>query len=254
MKKTASKQNLLTIKLFWIIGLLVVWEVVSRLGLLSPMLLPTLSDVIEELIKGLYKGKLLYQCLQSIGMVLIGLIISIVVGTLMVYLDYYYPVFQALFEVMASILHPLPGIALLPVVVLWAGVGMDAVLLIIIHAILWSFYLTLKMGFVAIDQSLIEAARNNGAHNFQLFKYVLLPGSMASVLTGIRVGWSRGWRGLISAEMIFGAISAIGGIGWFMYERRAFGDIKGTYAGIVLVAIVGIVVEQIVFRRIKVID
>ena len=242
------------IKPFWIFLLMFIWESVARLEVVNPLLLPPLSKVLIELIQGIANGKLLLQGLQSIAMVVLGLFISVILGILITYLDYFYPVIRGLLEVLASIFHPLPGIALLPVIVLWAGVGMDAVLLIIIHAVLWSFYLNLKMGFNTIEKSLIEAARNNGARNFQLFRFVLLPESSSSILTGLRIGWSRGWRGLISAEMIFGAISSIGGIGWFMYERRAFGDIVGTYAGIVFVAAIGVFVEQVLFRHTKVND
>jgi NitT/TauT family transport system permease protein len=238
----------------WILILMAIWEISTRFKWVDSLLLPPLSKVIVELIQGILNGKMLFQGLQSIAMVVSGLVISVLVGILITYLDYFYPLIRGLLEVLASILHPLPGIALMPVIVLWAGVGMDAVLLIIVHAILWSFYLNLKMGFETIDKSLIEAARSNGASNYQLFVYVLVPESQHAFTTGLRIGWSRGWRGLIGAEMVFGAISSIGGIGWFMYERRAFGDLVGTYAGIVLVACIGVFVEQILFRHIKVND
>lgn len=245
MKEIKFKWN--RAKIVWLIILLIIWELITAFELVNPLLLPRFSQVCITLIKGLLSGKLLMQGLQSIAFVILGLLISIVIGTLFVYLDYYYSSIRALLELLSSILHPLPGIALLPVIVLWFGVGSDAVVMIIIHAVLWSYYLNLKMGFRMIDSSLIEAAHNNGASKIQLFKYVLMPSSKDAMYAGLRIGWSRGWRGLISAEMIFGAISSIGGIGWFMYERRAFGDIRGTYAGILFVALIGIVVEEIIF-------
>ncbi len=225
------------------------WETIARLEVVEPLLLPAFSRVAVRVFEGIVQGELLLQVGQSIVMVVAGLMVSMCLGTLMVYLDYNYPVIRDLLEVLASLFHPLPGIALLPIIMIWAGIGPDAVFIVIIHAVLWSYYLNLKTGFAMIDKSLIEAAGNNGASKMQLFRYVLLPGSVESVKTGIRVGWSRGWRGLISAEMIFGAISSIGGIGWYMYERRAFGDVVGTYAGILLVAAIGVVVEQVLFKH-----
>lgn len=247
MKEIKLKWN--KYKIMWLVIILLVWEVIASLKLVNPLLLPRFSKVILEMFDGLINGDLLLQAIQSVVFVVIGLLVSIILGTVFVYLDYFYPVLKALLELLSSILHPLPGVAILPVVVLWVGVGSDAVLLIIIHAVLWSYFLNLKMGFNLIDQSLIEAAHNNGASKWQLFRFVLLPESLESMYTGIRIGWSRGWRGLISAEMIFGAISSIGGIGWFMYERRAFGDITGTYAGILVVTLIGIVVEQVIFKN-----
>lgn len=246
MIKTKTKWN--HGKLIWLLVLIGLWELITMFGLVNPLLLPRFSTVIVEVVTGILAGELLLQVGQSIIFVIVGLIISLMIGTVMVYLDYNYVSLKALFELLASILHPLPGVALLPVVVLWFGVGSDAILVIIIHAVLWSYFLNLKLGFKMIDQSLIEAAHNNGASKWQLFRFVLLPESKDAIATGLRIGWSRGWRGLISAEMIFGAISSIGGIGWFMYERRAFGDVVGTYAGIILVALIGIVVEQLIFK------
>ncbi len=63
--------------------------------------------------------------------------------------------------------------------------------------------------------------------------------------TGVHIGWARGWRGLISAEMIFGSISQIGGLGWYMYQRRAFMDTAGMYAGIIFVMLIGLIVEGV---------
>lgn len=150
---------------------------------------------------------------------------------------------------MAAALHPLPGVALLPVVVIWAGVGLRAVFLIIIHAVLWSLFLNIRSGFRTVDRALVETARNEGATDFQVFRLVLLPCSTEALTTGLQVGWSRGWRALIGAEMVFGAISSLGGIGWYIFERRAFMDTPGIYAGILVVALTGAVVEQLVFRH-----
>lgn len=244
-----TKTNWNRTKFYWLILIVVLWEVIAWVEWVNPLLLPRFSHVVRELMAGIMTGNLLLQAGQSIGFVVIGLCVSVIIGTVFVYVDYFYPSLKALLELLASVLHPLPGVAMLPIIVLWFGIGSDAVVMIIIHAVLWSYYLNVKMGFKLIDVSLIEAAHNNGATHWQLFRFVLIPESKEAMFTGLRIGWSRGWRGLISAEMIFGAISSTGGIGWFMYERRAFGDITGTYAGILLVAVIGILVEQVIFRN-----
>lgn len=237
------------IKIILLIGMLVIWELSGQLELVTPMLLPPFSQVIARMINELIYGSLVFQLLQSIGLILLGIIISLVLSMIMVYLDYFNNIFKGLFELLASIFHPLPGIALLPVIMIWFGVGLESVLIVVIHAIVWSLYLNLKMGIESIDKSLVEVAHNNGANSFQLFIYVLIPSIKNSFLVGMQIGWSRGWRGLISAEMVFGAISALGGIGWFMYERRSFMDITGMYSGILIVVLLGIVVEEIIFNN-----
>lgn len=237
------------IKVLWAIVFISMWEVSVMSGLINPLMLPRFSDVVKRLGVGLVDGTIGIQFLQSIGMILLGLVISLLLTLIMVYLDYFYTVFRALFELLASVFHPLPGIAILPVVMIWFGIGPDAVLFVIIHAAVWSMYLSVKRGFDNIDPSLIDAAYNNGANKLQLYRHVLLTCAFSDVLSGLQIGWARGWRGLISAEMVFGAISALGGIGWFMYERRSFMDTTGMYAGILLVALVGILVDDLLFSH-----
>jgi len=248
---TSKKKSQKVVKFFWFILLCSLWEVVTQLELFEPMLLPKLSSVVIKLADGLVRGDLLLQSGQSILLVLCGIILAAIVSIILVYLDYFYPILRSLIELLATILHPLPGIALLPVVILWFGVGLKAVFIVIFHGILWSFYLNVKLGVNSVDKALVEVAQNNGSTKIQLFRYVLIPCSRDAFFAGAMIGWSRGWRSLISAEMIFGAISSLGGIGWYLVTRRAFGDIQGTYAGIVIVALIGIMVEEIVFKGLK---
>lgn len=236
-------------KTLWLLIGMLIWEAVVRLGLVHPLLLPAFSDVVIELISGLFRGTLLIQLLQSLGLVFAGALAGLLAAFLMATLGYFSERFSSLFDAYSAVLHPLPGVALLPVVILWFGIGGGAVFAVIFHAVVWSQYLTIRMGYNQVDISYIEAAHNNGANRLQLVTHVLVPLSYRAILNGIQVGWSRGWRALISAEMIFGAISGIGGIGWYMYERRAFMDTTGTFAGILLVALVGILMEQLIFSR-----
>ncbi len=238
-------------KVLWLLILMGIWEGAARFGGINPLLLPSFSAVVTALITGLVQGVLLIQLGQSLTVVGAGLATGLLLAVAMAYLDYFYPLIRSLLELLSSALHPLPGIALLPVVVLWVGVGTRAVFVIIVHAVVWSLYLNIKMGFRNVDQSLVEVASNYGATDLQLFRHVLIPCSAHAVKTGLQVGWSRGWRALISAEMVFGAISSLGGIGWYIYERRAFMDTPGIYAGILLIVLVGVVVEQVFFRTEK---
>lgn len=239
-------------KIIWFLMLIILWKLITVLTLINPLILPSPDAVVVRLVEGLIHGELFFQLVQSLSLILIGLAVSLVLGIIMCYLDYYYVWFQSLFELLSSMLHPLPSVALLPVMILWFGIGTLPVFVAIIHAIVWSIYLNVKSGFSQVEKTLVEAAHNNGASQWQLFYHVLLPTSKASIFTGVQVGWARGWRALISAEMIFGAISGIGGIGWYMFERRSFMDTTGLYSGILLVILVGILVEQLGIRLFKV--
>jgi len=234
-------------KVVWMVALIILWEFLARAQVFNPQLLPAFSKVMIRLVKALISGQLIQQLVQSLGFVIAGVGLGLVIAFLMAVCAYYSGWLRSLLDLMCGLLHPLPGVALLPVVILWSGVGGQAVFTVILHAVVWSQYLSLLSGFDHVEEAYIEAAQNNGASGWQLIRHVLVPMSYPAILNGLKVGWSRGWRALISAEMIFGAISSIGGIGWFMYERRAFMDTTGLFAGMVLVALVGVLVEGLIF-------
>lgn len=236
-------------QLLWLVGLLILWEAVSRLGWVNPLILPPVSAVLLHLARGLLDGTLVLQWLQSIGLVLGGLLLGGFAALLMACLDFFFPRTRPVLSLFSSMLHPLPGVALLPLILAVAGIGARAVFLVILHAVVWSAYLGMSTGFQQVDPHLVDVAENMGANRRQLIWHVLLPVTAPHIGAAMRIGWSRGWRALIGAEMIFSAIGTLGGIGWYLFERRAFMDITGLYAGIVLVIATGVVMEQVVFRR-----
>ncbi len=233
----------------WLLVLLLTWETITRLGLVNSLLLPPMSLVMLRLVQGLFDGTLLLQWLQSVGMVFTGMVTGGLLAFSLVCLAWFFPRTRPLLELLSSALHPLPGIALLPLVLAVAGIGTKAVFVVILHAVVWSSYLSMGAGFRSVDSHLIDVAENLGANRLQLVMHVLLPVSLPQVVVGLKVGWSRGWRALISAEMIFSAIGSLGGIGWYLFERRAFMDMTGMYAGVVLVIVTGLLVENGLFRR-----
>ena len=236
-------------QLLWLIGLIVAWELVARLKLVNPLLLPSASAVAVRMAVGLWEGTLALQLLQSIGLVLAGLVISSLIGFFLSCLDYFLPVSRPLIKLLNAMFHPLPGVAILPLVLALAGLGLKSVFIVIVHAIVWSSYLSISTGFRSVGQDYVDAALNVGANWWQLVWHILLPISSQQIVTGLKIGWSRGWRALISAEMIFSAIGALGGIGWYLFERRAFMDVTGLYAGICLVILTGVVMENGLFGR-----
>ncbi len=232
----------------WLLVFLAIWELIARLNLVNPLLLPRLSNVLIRLAEGLMEGTLLWQWLQSIGLVLAGLAAGTLIGLLLSTLDYFSPTLRTPIELLSAILHPLPGVAILPIVLLIAGLGTPAVMLVIIHATVWSAYLSFQAGFRAVPQAYIDIADNLGAGPFSVFYNVLLPLSENQLISGLKIGWSRGWRALISAEMIFSSIGNLGGIGWYLFERRAFMDIEGVYSAILLMILTGYSVENLLFK------
>ena len=152
------------------------------------------------------------------------------------------------FETFSVILNPLPGIAILPFIILGIGVNTNSILIIIIHSILWPLYINFKSGVDSVSKTLIDVSESLNMTDFEKFINLYFPSAIGNIIAGLRIGFGRGWRALISAEMIFGAIGGNGGIGWYIFEKRVFMDTAGMFSGLIIIMILGIFVENFIFK------
>ena len=154
-------------------------------------------------------------------------------------------------ETLVSIAHPLPGIALLPLIILWFGAGEISIIFIIVHSVVWPLVLNLLAGFKAIPKIYKQVGNNYGLNSLKIIRYIMLPASLPYFLTGMRISWARAWRALISAEMIFGAAGGKGGLGWFIFKNRVFMDTTGIFAGLIIIVVIGMLVEDLIFEKLE---
>ena len=238
-------------RLFFFVLLLLVWEAVVKLTRISPLLLPPVEQVAQALWAGLTQGVLFLQVLFSLGIIALGFLIGIVLALGLGIAARLSPFFDRLTDTLTVLAHPLPGMALLPLIVIWFGTGDPAVTLVIVHACLWPLLLSLQSGMQNAPALYTDLGRSFSMGKARIVLEILLPAALASVLSGLRIGWARAWRALISAEMIFGAIGATGGLGWYIFKARAMMNTAGLFAGIVLVAVIGMLVEGLLFDRLE---
>ncbi len=144
-----------------------------------------------------------------------------------------------MWKALTSIAHPLPGIALLPLVILFFGTGTASILMIVIHAVLWPMVINFNAGFSSVKQTYIDLGRNYEYGRMGIIRHILIPSSWVYVVAGLRIAWARSWRAVISAEMVFGVIGAYGGLGWYIFNKRVFMDTPGMYAGLLVLIIIG---------------
>ncbi|MFO7850739.1 MAG: ABC transporter permease subunit [Spirochaetia bacterium] len=227
------------------------WEGGARFTGASELLFPPLSVVLHSLGRSLVNGELPGRIGVSMLIIVEGLGIGILLAALLSLGARADRRIASAVDSLVAFLHPLPGIALLPLVILWAGTGTSAVLIIIVHSVVWPLATNLIAGLKSVSNHLYDVARNYGLSPPELFFHLLLPSSLPFLLAGLRIGWARAWRALIAAEMVFGAIGAGGGIGWFLFQKRVFMDTTGLFAGIITVMIIGVVVEELVFETLE---
>ena len=228
-----------------------VWETARFLLGPPEELFPPLKEVFAQLMADLRGGNLLPQILFSMGMIAAGLSAGVGASVLLVFLAELHPLFGRLIDGAAAVFHPLPGIALLPVVILWFGTGIPAVLVIIIHSVLWPLTTALKSGYESIPRTYLLVADNYGFGSGERFVKVTLPASFPYLLAGLKISWARAWRALISAEMVFGAVAYAGGLGWYIFSKRVFMDTAGIFSGLTAVVLIGVIVEQGLLRPLE---
>lgn len=238
-------------KITWAILLLSLWQGIALSGRVSPLIFPSLGTILGALLKALKDGELLRETLFSIVIILEGMLIGILLATALSIGSVCSKWLRALAEMLTTLAHPLPGIALLPVIILWLGTGRNAVVFIIVHSVLWPLLLNLTAGFKATPAIYGETARNFGVKGFALFKDVYIPASLPFLISGLKISWARSWRALISAEMIFGAVGGKGGLGWYVFKQRVFMDTAGMFSALVVILVIGILVEEVLFERLE---
>ncbi len=245
------RNNKLIHRVFWIILLALIWQIIFWSGRFSPLVFPSLLDIGGTLIDSLLNGELTQQLLFSLSIIFQGLVISLVLAVFLSLAAHFSEIAASLADTLVAIAHPLPGIALMPLVLIWFGVGRQAIIFIIIHSVLWPLVLNLRTGFSSIPEIYNLVGKNYALSRMQRMIQIMAPASLPYLLVGLKIGWARAWRALISAEMLFGAVSSSGGLGWYIFQKRVFFDLPGVFSGIIVIVIIGILVEDFIFDKIE---
>ena len=238
-------------RIFWFLLITVSWELISRSGWFSPLIFPSVGIIVQAFYAAMLSGELLRQAIFSLALIFRGLLISLLIALILALLSISSKKVASLVETLIAVAHPLPGTALMPLVLIWFGAGSSSIIFIIVHSVLWPMLLNLITGFKSIPTIYRLIGENYRLSSFKIMWYIMIPASLPYFLAGLKIGWARAWRALISAEMLFGAAGGIGGLGWFIFKKRVFFDLPGVFAGIIVIIIIGVLVEDLFFDRIE---
>jgi NitT/TauT family transport system permease protein len=233
-----------------IVVLALAWEIYGRL-LDNPLLFPTLSDTVRSFADSIGSGVLVDRAWTSIKVLLMGYIFGIVLAAAITILAISTRIGTDFLEVMTAMFNPLPAIALLPLALLWFGLGTTSIVFVLLHSVVWVVALNTQAGFLAVSHTMRMVGRNYELRGLSYVSKILIPAAFPSILTGLKIGWAFAWRTLIAAELVFGVASGKGGLGWFIFENRNLLDIPAVFAGLLTVIIIGLIVENFVFRLIE---
>ncbi|MFG1462485.1 ABC transporter permease [Xanthobacter sp. DSM 24535] len=237
-------------KVILLVLLAAVWEAYARwLG--NSLLMPTFSDTVLALWTATISGELPDRIGASLTVLVSGYVIGIAAAATITALAALNRWGESLLGLLTSMFNPLPAIALLPIALLWFGIGSASLIFVIVHAVLWPLALACHAGFRAVPQTLRMAGRNIGLSGPSYVFGILMPAALPSILSGLRLGWAFAWRTLIAAEMVFGASARSGGLGWFIFTNRAQLETANVFAGLLAVILIGITVETLIFATLN---
>jgi NitT/TauT family transport system permease protein len=243
-------QNGAVRKTLLIVVLGIAWQIYAT-SLDNALLFPKLSDTLATLVERFRDGVLVDRTWATIKVLLMGYAAGIALAAALTMLAIGTRVGTDFLETMTAMFNPLPAIALLPLALIWFGLGSGSLVFVLIHSVLWAVALNTHAGFLGVSRTLRMVGRNYGLRGIAYVTRILVPAAFPSILTGMKVGWAFAWRTLIAAELVFGVSSGKGGLGWFIFENRNLLDIPAVFAGLLTVIIIGLVVENLIFRTIE---
>ncbi|CEG09050.1 Putative aliphatic sulfonates transport permease protein SsuC [Afipia felis] len=237
-------------KILILIILALIWEAYGRY-LNNNLLFPTFSETMSAFFANIGNGVLPARAWSSVKVLLMGYACGITLAAILTGLAITTRIGTDFLETLTSMFNPLPAIALLPLALIWFGLGNGSLVFVLVHSVTWAIALNTHSGFLSVSRTLKMVGRNYGLGGLGYIRKILIPAAFPSILTGLKIGWAFAWRTLIAAELMFGVSSGSGGLGWFIFENKNSLDIPTVFAGLLTVIIIGLVVENVIFRAIE---
>jgi NitT/TauT family transport system permease protein len=228
-------------------GFLILWEAVYLLHLWPQSMFPGPTGVGKALITGMQEGSLLFATVNSMKRLLIGFILAVILGTLIGILLARYKWADETLGLMIVSLQSIPSIVWLPLAMVWFHFSEKAIIFVVVLGGMWSMIMNMRMGFKNVSPILVKAARTMGYSGTQLFRKVMIPASIPYAITGMRLSWAFAWRALMAGELI----GPGPGLGYMLMFSRDMGNMDLVVALMVVIALIGSIMDHLVFQRIE---
>jgi NitT/TauT family transport system permease protein len=231
---------------FLVVG--AIWETVARAGVFPPRLFPSLEAIAAAFWRLTLNGILPHHALDTLLRLGAGFALAATAGTIIGLLMGRSRFAEDCLLPLVSIGAPIPGLAYAPLFLLWFGLGNFSTVLLVGFAAAFPIIFNTWTGVKAVKDIWVRSAQAMGADNPRLFRYVILPGALPYILTGLRLGLAQAWRILVGVEML---AAVPWGLGWMIFGAREFLNMDVMLAGVAVIAIIGLALEKLVFQRLE---
>ena len=224
-----------------IIAIIVIWTIVSKMGLVSSYILPSPSKVLDSLIKMIKTGEIFEDIYISYIRVLKGFFIATLCAFVLAMIRVIFPKYNDYYENIIQFLKNVPPLSLISLLILWFGIGETTKIGIIVLTSFFPIYLNTVKGFVSCDKKLLEVGQVYGYSKAKSFFKIRIPYAMSDILVGMRIGLGYSWRAIISAEMI----AASTGLGHMILFAQQMSRTDKVIVGILVIGIVGYITDRL---------
>lgn len=219
----------------------IVWEVLAQIGWLSPQVLPAPSKVLQTAYRLATTGSLLNDLGVSLLRAASGFVLGGSIAFALGVLVGFSRIAEALIDRSVQMVRAIPFLAVLPLVIVWFGVGEGQKIFLVSLGVAFPIYINTTLGIRQVDPKLLELGRVQGLSQWQLIRRIILPGALPSILTGVRYSLATAWLALVVAE----TIGAQSGIGFLAMDAREFLRTDVVVLTIAIYAIIGVVADSV---------
>lgn len=221
--------------------IIIVWFFFSHFHLTNDLLLPSPWKVWESFLEMLESGELIAHITTSTARAISGFLIAAFVAIPLAYYFYCFPSAERKGRLVLESLRFIPPLSLIPLLILWLGIGEAAKLSIVVLASFFPIYLNVQSGFRQVDENYKELSQVLKLTKWEKFVNIEAPSSLPNIVTGLRLGFGYSWRALVGAELI----AASSGLGYLIGDAGEMSRTDKVFVGIFCIAALGLIIDQI---------
>jgi ABC-type nitrate/sulfonate/bicarbonate transport system permease component len=225
-----------------VLAFFLIWEYVGTSGLINPLFVSSPSAIARSAVDWVAEGSIWNDLYVSGMEFVIGFALAIVIGIPFGILLGWYRTFNYIFEPFVFALNATPRVALVPLLIIWFGIGLWSKVAIVFLGAFFPLVLNAYAGVRTTEETLLRAARSFGANDWQIFRTITLPSSVPFVLAGLRVGLGHALVGIVIGELV----AATAGIGYEMAIAGATFQTARLFVGILMITIFGVLMTGVI--------
>jgi NitT/TauT family transport system permease protein len=231
---------------FPFICLIAFWTLLRLSGMINPTLLPSPVEVTQTLWTHLTEGELVMNVVMSVQRVVFGLLLGMLLAVPVGFLIGWYKPVRRFVDPLINFFRALPPIALIPLVIVYLGIGEMAKIAILFYASFFAAVIVMYEGMTQISPVYIRVAKTLGATDMEIFMKVMMPMTVPHMLTALRVALGVAWATLVASELV----AAQEGLGAMIQNASAFFDLRTIYLGIISIGALALLMD-IVLRKVS---